>query len=88
MENPTIKKTHSLLIKGETTITGIKQVISLEEKEVKVSLGEKTLLLTGSAFNAEKLSVEEGILVLSGEVETVKYASAQEAKSIIKRLFK
>lgn len=83
-----IKKSHSLCIKGETTITGVTQVISLEEREVKVGLGDRTLLLTGSGFSAEKLSIEEGVLVLAGEVISAKYAAKQEAKSLIKRLFK
>ena len=88
MDNPTPRKPHSLVIKEETSVTGIKQVISLEEKEVKVSLGERILVLTGNRFSAEKLSLEEGILVLSGEVSTVKYAAASEAKGLLKRLFK
>ena len=88
MEQSTIKKPHSLCIKTETIVTGVTQVVEIGEKEVKVVVGEKTLLLTGNNFNAEKLSIEEGMLVLSGEVTTVKYAGKAEAKSILKRLFK
>lgn len=88
MDNPASRKAHSLLIKGETTVTGVKQVLALEEKEVTLSLGDKRLLLTGNHFSAERLSLEEGILVLSGEVVTVKYAAASEAKGLLKRLFK
>ena len=87
MENA-VKKTHSLCIRGETTVTGVTQVVSVEEKEVRLVVGEKTLLLTGQRFNAEKLSLEEGVLVLSGEVSTVKYAEKAEAKSFLKRIFK
>ena len=88
METVTTKKAHSLCIKGETTVTGITQVVSIEEKEVKLSLGEKSLVLTGAGFSAERLSLEEGILVLSGEVESVRYSSSAQAKSLLKRLFK
>lgn len=88
MENVVQKKTHSLCIKGETTVTGLTQVVSLEEKEVKLIVGEKTLVLTGNDFSAEKLSVEDGTLVLRGEVETVKYANKSGSKSLLKRLFK
>ena len=88
MEQIVQKKAHSLCIKGETTVTGVTQVVEIGEKEVKLVVGEKTLLLTGARFNAEKLSIEEGVLVLSGEVATVKYADKAEAKSFLKKLFK
>lgn len=82
------KKSHSLCVKGETTVTGVTQVIALEEREVRLAVGERTLTLTGNGFNAEKLSLEEGVLVLSGEVTMAKYAAKAEAKSLLKRLFK
>lgn len=88
MELTTQKKTHSLLIKGETAITGVSEVVSIEEKEIRLIVGEKTLLLTGRGFHAQKLSVEEGTLLLSGEVECVKYGERAEAKSFLKRLFR
>ena len=62
----TVKKSHSLVIKNDTAVTGVTQVVSLEEKEVKVLLGDKLLVLVGNGFSAEKLSIEEGTLVLSG----------------------
>jgi len=83
-----IKKPHSLTIKGETTVTGVTQVVAIEEKEVKLAVGERFLLLAGRDFSAKSLSLEEGTLVLSGEVFSVKYAAKAEAKSLLKRLFK
>ena len=88
MENTAVKKNHSLSIKGETTITGVTQVIAIEDKEVKVTVGERTLILTGDRFSAEKLSLEEGVLVLSGEVTAARYVAAQSGKSLLKKLFK
>lgn len=87
MEN-TVKKNHSLVIKNDTTVTGVTQVVSLEEKEVKLLLGERMLILTGNGFSPEKLSIEEGTLVLAGEVISVKYADKVQAASFFKRLFK
>ena len=87
MEN-NIKRAHSLVIRDGVVVTGVTQVISMEEKEVKVVVRERTLTLTGNGFAAEKLSIEEGTLALTGEVREVKYAAKQEAKSLLKRLFK
>ena len=88
MENAAIKKAHSLLIKDVTTVTGLRSVVSVGDKEVRLALDGKYLTLTGDHFSAERLSVEEGVIVLSGEVTGVRYSSAVEPKSIIKRLFK
>ena len=83
-----LERGHSLTIKGQTTVTGVKQVIAMEEREVRLSLGERQLLLTGKGFSAERLSLEEGVLVISGDVESVKYSGKAEVKGILKRLFK
>lgn len=88
MDNAAVKKSHSLCIKGETTVTGVTQVIAIEDKEVKVAVGDRTLVLTGDHFNAEKLSLDEGVLVLSGEVSAARYVMAQSGKSLLKKLFK
>ncbi len=88
MEQAAVKKAHSLCIKGETTVTGVTQVVALEEREVRLIAGDKTLVLSGNGFSAEKLSLEEGVLILSGEVTMAKYADKAEAKSLLKRLFK
>jgi len=88
MENTAFSKKHSLTVKEVTTITGVKSVIAIGEKEVRIALENKTLALTGNGFSAEKLSLEEGTLVLSGEVVSVRYLSAEGPKGVMKRLFK
>ena len=79
---------HSLCIKGVTTVTGVTQVVAIEEKEVRLVVGAKSLLITGRGLSAERLSLEEGILVLSGEVSTVRYTEKSEPRSFLKRIFK
>lgn len=87
MEN-TVKRAHSLTIKEGAVVTGVTQVVSLGEREVRLRIGDRQLCLTGEGFSAERLSVEEGVLVLGGDVREVKYLARQEAKSLLKRLFK
>ena len=82
------KKSHSVTIKEETTVGGITQVISVGEKEIRLAVGERLLTLTGNDFRAEKLSLDEGIMVIKGEVTSLKYGSKTEAKGILKKLFK
>ena len=88
MENVFANKKHTLTIKDVTTVTGVKSVIAVGEKEVRLALEGKRLTLTGNGFSAEKLSLEEGTLVLSGEVLSLRYSSAAEPKSLLKRIFK
>ena len=88
METAAVNKKHSLIIKDTTTVTGVKSVIAVGEKEVRLALENKRLTLTGSGFSAEKLSIEEGALVLTGEVLSLRYTSASEPKSVLKRLFR
>ena len=87
MEN-TQKTAHSLCIKGVTTVTGVTQVVSVEEKEVRLVVGERSLVLTGKGLSAERLSLEEGVLVLGGEVSTVRYTEKPEPRGVLKRIFK
>ena len=88
MEQNALKNKHSLTIRDLTTVTGVKSVISLGDKEVRLALEEKTLILVGRSFSAESLSLEEGTLLLSGEVESLRYAAKTEAKGFLKRLLK
>ena len=81
-------KTHTLTIREETVVTGVDRVISVEPGEVRLSLGDRNLVLTGTDLRAEKLSVEEGSIVLSGEIRSIRYAPKQEAKSLFKKIFK
>lgn len=81
-------KTHTLTIRGETAVTGVVRVISVESGEVRLSLGDRDLILTGTGLSAEKLSVEEGSIVLSGEIRSIRYAPKQEAKTFLKKIFK
>ena len=86
--NGTIKKAHAVTIKDGATVTGVTQVIAVGEKEVSLAVGQKTLILTGSGFSAEKLSLEEGIIVIKGEVSSLKYATGADAKGFLKKFFK
>ena len=88
MEQNIEKSKHTLSIRDVTCVTGVTSVISLGEKEVRLAVGNKSLLLQGRAFSAEKLSLEEGVLVLSGEIESLRYTAKADAKSFWKKLFK
>ncbi len=83
-----IKKAHTVQIGTKITVSGVNNVISMEDKDVQIALDGNTLILEGSGFSAEKLSIEEGILILSGTLSVLRYTHVKGKESLIKRFFK
>lgn len=67
---------------------GVENVISLSETDAGVIIGGEMLLIKGNNLKAEKLSVETGELVLTGEVYSLKFEHKKEKQSLLKRIFK
>ena len=82
------KRGHAVTIKDGATVTGVTQVIAVGEKEITLGVGSRTLVLTGNGFSAEKLSIEEGVIVVKGEVVSLKYVNGADAKGFLKKIFK
>lgn len=88
MENKT-EKSHSLHISGNTiTISAVTNVVSFDEKQVILNLVQGNVTLCGTDFEVVKLSVEEGIIELTGTVSMIKYSSTRKKESFIKRIIK
>ena len=87
-QNTPSPKPHTLTLGTKISITGIKNVVTISDKEVAVALADNMLILTGSDFCPLQLSVEEGVLVLSGSVSCARYARQIGKESIWKRMFK
>lgn len=89
MENKPLKE-HKLEITNRNflKITGIERVDSITDKETSMKVMGGGLSITGINLKAETLSVENGVMVLSGLVENVKYVNKKEKVGFIKRIFK
>lgn len=88
METKT-EKTHTLNISGNTiTISAVTNVVSFDEKQVILNLAQGNITLCGTDFEVVKLSIEEGIIVLTGTASLIKYSSARKKESFIKRIIK
>lgn len=83
-----VKKTHTLTISNKITVTGLENVISMGEKEVEIALSNNILVLSGNGFSALHLDVEEGTLILAGELIALKYAHSSAKEGFFKRLLK
>lgn len=83
-----IKRSHSLNISKKITITGVVNVECFDEKKVHLELSECLLTLEGNDFLIDNLSLDDGVVALTGKVDMVKYGKTREKGSFIKKLFK
>lgn len=79
---------HSLTIATKITVTGVQHVLTMSDKTVEVALEGNVLRLDGVGFTPLHLSVEEGTLVLAGNVVSARYAHRAGKESIWRRLVK
>ena len=70
------------------TITQVADVDAFDENALWANLKEGGMELTGQGLHIEKLDLEEGILVVSGHLETLAYTGkkSKEKRGILERL--
>lgn len=94
MEERRNNSKHRIVIDGRdcTTIEGVTEVISFDEDAVICETTMGTLMLRGNEMHVEKLNLDQGILAVTGEVETVEYsdpgAFSKSGGGILGRIFK
>lgn len=85
---------HKLLLQGRKTIelTGIREVVSFDAKEVVLNTTMGALLIRGNDLFVKRLTVEKGEVDLEGQIDSFVYTDkpgkAGEGESLIKRLFR
>lgn len=85
-----LSKPHSITLENrkKMLLSGIVEVVSSLDKCIIAKTAENLLSVSGSGLRVEKLSLEEGTLIISGMVESFKYMPLSSSKSFFKRLFK
>ncbi len=82
---------HAIHIEGRTltSVTGVKDVASFNEMEIFLITEAGELTIEGSGLHITKLNLDEGQVVLEGEVVAIEYADAPALKGgVFSRLFK
>ncbi len=82
---------HAIHIEGRalTSVTGVKDVVSFNEEEVSLLTEAGELHIEGINMHITKLNLDDGQVVLEGEVVALEYFEAPEARgSVFSRLFK
>ncbi len=82
---------HAIHIEGRTltSVTGVKDVASFNEEEVNLLTEAGALTIEGVNLHITKLNLDDGQVVLEGEVIALEYADEPEARgNVFSRLFK
>ena len=84
---------HSLMLERQKggTITGIREVISFDEKEILLHTEEGKLSIKGEALHVKHLDLETGKICLEGKIDSLAYLGRKKDKkeeSLLKRLFR
>lgn len=70
-------------------LTGVKEVISFDEKEIQVETTMGILTVTGESLQVKQLSVEKGEMEIKGMVHKLAYSESrgEKGKSLMQRMF-
>ena len=84
---------HRLMLERQKggTITGIREVISFDEKEILLNTEEGNLDIKGEALHVKHLDLESGEISLEGRIDSLSYPGRKKDKkeeSLLKRLFR
>ena len=77
----------SLIDRKDLTISGIKKAVILSETSIALELENSLLQVSGKNMEVKKLDVESGILVVDGQIDSIKFSSQKEKTGLFKRIF-
>ncbi len=86
-------KNHKVILENreKLTISGVDDVESFDEEKVVVITQMGTMTVTGADFRISRLNVDDGQLVIEGEIDEIEYSdTVRDNKSggFFGRLFK
>ncbi len=77
-----------LVNRNDLSITGVEKVISFSPTEVNLMALDCEMKILGRELQTVKLDEENGDLVISGVIESIKWSDKKEKQSLLKRIFK
>ena len=82
---------HSLTMFGRErlAVTGVTDVTTFDENAIAMETDEGTLTVRGENLHVERLSLDQGELCLTGEVQSLEYDDTTGARGgLVARLFR
>lgn len=77
--------------RNRLTLTGVEEVISFDDEKILLNTSLGALAIKGSELKMNKLDVQNGDVIISGNVASIVYggkAIKKEKENIITKLFK
>lgn len=83
-------RSHSIHIDDRRliSVTGVKDVDSFNEQFVQLLTEAGELRIEGAELHITKLNLDEGQVMLEGEISALKYAEGEERGSLLGRIFR
>ena len=83
------KQVHEITLSSreKISISGVVEVVSAQDNAVCVKTNMGNLQIQGTGLRVDKLSLDDGVLMVDGKVNGIKY-SGGEKKNFFARLFK
>ena len=93
MEEKVVNISHKLILdnRKEASVTGVKDVISFDEKEILLQTADGKLQIRGSGLHVKGLNLEKGEAALAGHVDSLVYSSKDSPRKeepLFTRLFR
>jgi len=85
---------HRVVIDERSTITvdGVTEVISFDEESIVCETDMGVLVLKGKDMHVERLNLEQGQLIVQGEIESLEYSEegilSKNSGGLLGRIFK
>lgn len=86
MENET-QHTLTLTDRTNLSLTGIKDVDAFNEQEIIAVCDAQELVIKGELLHIEELSIDAGLMTVSGKISSMTYNEKLTKASAFKRLF-
>lgn len=86
MEKET-QHTLTLTDRSNLSVTGINDVDAFNEQEIVAVCDTGELVIKGELLHIEELSIESGIMTVSGKISSLSYNEKFTHTSVLKRLF-
>ena len=93
MEEKVVNISHKMILdnRKEASVTGVKDVISFDEKEILLQTADGKLQIRGSGLHVKGLNLEKGEAALAGHVDSLVYLSKDSPRKeepLFTRLFR
>ena len=82
------KHTVTITDRSIIALTAVDEVVSFDDTMVTLSVGERLMNVSGTELSVTKLSLQDGEVVISGEIDAVVYFEQTKKKSLLGRLKK